>query len=276
MSREKIQLGQTVLNQSDNKVQGSFLEIDGEKFYRIEHYDQMPDFFMTVVSDSDQWMFISSNGSLSAGRKDRDNALFPYYTDDKISDYYDLTGSKTVFLIQRGSHTSLWQPFSKELANVYRTERNLLKSIYGNKIIFQERNLDLELEFQYGWFTSDKYGFVKKSRLVNSGDESVNVRLLDGIRNILPGGADYNFQNAYSNLLDGYKKSELIEETRLGLFLLSSIPVDKAEPSEALNATTVWSFGLADSKVLISDKQLEKFIAGLSLKTETDVRASRG
>jgi hypothetical protein len=276
MSREKIQLGQTVLNQSDNKVQGSFLEIDGEKFYRIEHYDQMPDFFMTVVSDSDQWMFISSNGSLSAGRKDRDHALFPYYTDDKISDYFDLAGSKTVILVQRGSHTSLWQPFSKELANVYRTERNILKSIYGNKIIFQERNLDLELEFQYGWFTSDKYGFVKKSRLVNSADESVNVRVLDGIRNILPGGADYNFQNAYSNLLDGYKKSELIEETRLGLFMLSSIPVDKAEPSEALNATTVWSFGLADSKVLISDKQLEKFKAGLTLKTETEVRASRG
>ena len=104
----------------------------------------------------------------------------------------------------------------------------------------------------------------------------VKVRVLDGIRNILPSGVDYKFQNEYSNLLDGYKKSELIEETKLGLFMLSSIPVDKAEPSESLNATTVWSVGLADSKVLISDKQLEKFKTGLTLKTETDVRASRG
>ncbi|MDZ7636471.1 MAG: hypothetical protein U5L72_19425 [Bacteroidales bacterium] len=133
----------------------------------------MPDFFMTIVSDTDQWLFISSNGSLTAGRKDRDHALFPYYTDDKIHDYYDLTGSKTVILVQRDSHTFLWQPFSKELANIYRTERNLMKSIYGNKIIFQERNLDLGLEFQYGWYTSDKYGFVKKSRLVNFGEEPV-------------------------------------------------------------------------------------------------------
>ncbi|MBE0677312.1 MAG: hypothetical protein IH592_00970 [Bacteroidales bacterium] len=276
MNIEKIQLGQTVLKQSDNQVQGDFLEIDGEKFYRIEHYDQIPDFFMTIVSDSDQWLFISSNGSLSAGRKDRDHALFPYYTDDKINDYYDLTGSKTVILVQREGQTFLWQPFSKELANIYRTDRNLLKSIYGNKIIFQERNLDLGLEFQYGWYTSDKYGFVKRSRLVNLREEPVTALVLDGIRNILPGGVDYNFQNEYSNLLDGYKKSELTEETKLGLFMLSSIPVDKAEPSESLNATTVWSFGLADSRILISDKQLGKFVTGSPLQTETDIRASRG
>jgi len=276
MKSEKIKLGQTVLIQPDNKVQGTFVEVDGEEFYRIEHYDLMPDFFMTVVSDSDQWMFISSNGSLAAGRKDRDHALFPYYTDDKIHDYYDLTGSKTIILVQREGQTFLWEPFSKELANIYNTERNLLKSIYGNKIVFQERNLDLELEFQYGWFTSDKYGFVKKSRLVNLSNKTVRTNVLDGIRNILPSGVDYNFQNAYSNLLDGYKKSELIEETKLGLFMLSSIPVDKAEPSESLNATTVWSFGLAESKVLISDKQLGHFRTGAPINTETDVRASRG
>ncbi|HEX5668062.1 MAG TPA: hypothetical protein VFX73_04605, partial [Chitinophagaceae bacterium] len=107
MEKLKIQLGNTILNQSVKKVQGNFVEIDDEKFYRIEHFDRMPDFFMTIVSDSDQWMFISSNGSLSAGRKDRDHAIFPYYTDDKIHDYYDLTGSKTVILVQRDGITFL-------------------------------------------------------------------------------------------------------------------------------------------------------------------------
>lgn len=276
MKRETIQLGQTVLKHQDKEVRGSFIGIDGEEFYRIEHYDQMPDFFMTVVSDSDHWMFLSSNGALTAGRKDRDHALFPYYTDDKINDYYDLTGSKTVILVQKGGKTWLWKPFSKELADVYKTDRNLLKSVYGNKIIFQEINIDLELEFQYGWYTSDKYGFVKRSRICNLSEEPVTVRILDGIRNILPSGVEYNFQNEYSNLLDGYKKSELLEDTKLGLFMLSSIPVDKAEPSESLNATTVWSFGLPDDKVLLSDIQLEKFKSGLPLETETDVRASRG
>jgi len=276
MNKGKIQLGQTVLKQSDNQVRGNLVEIEGEQFYCIEHYDLMPDFFMSVVSDSDQWMFISSNGSLSAGRKDRNHAIFPYYTDDKIHDYYDLTGSKTVILVQKGGNDLLWQPFSKELATVYSIERKILKSIYGNKIIFRERNLDLELEFQYGWFTSDEFGFIKRSSLKNMGEEMVSIRILDGIRNILPAGVEYNFQNEYSNLLDGYKKSELNEETKLGLFMLSSIPVDKAEPSESLKATTVWSSGLAESKVLISDRQIAAFRSGAALRTETDIRASRG
>jgi len=111
MKRENIQLGGTVLLNTEKSVQGSFVEIDGEKFYRIAGYNQMPDFFMTVVSDSDHWIFISSNGSLTAGRKDRDHALFPYYSDDKIHDYCGLTGSKTVILAQRGANTYLWQPF---------------------------------------------------------------------------------------------------------------------------------------------------------------------
>jgi len=58
--------------------------------------------------------------------------------------------------------------------------------------------------------------------------------------------------------------------------MLSSIPVDKAEPSESLNATTVWSYGLTESKVLLSDRQIDRFEAGLPVETETDIRATRG
>jgi len=67
----------------------------------------MPDFFISIVSDSDHWMFISSNGSLSAGRKDRNNALFPYYTVDKIHDYKDISGSKTFFLVEKDEYSFL-------------------------------------------------------------------------------------------------------------------------------------------------------------------------
>ena len=131
-----IYLGESVLKSKEAEVSGAFVSIQGERYYKITHSSHMPDFFMTIVSDSDHWMFISSNGSLSAGRKDRDHALFPYYTDDKIQDYCGTTGSKTMLLIQNQSKTYLWEPFSKELRNIYALERNLYKSAYGNKIIF--------------------------------------------------------------------------------------------------------------------------------------------
>jgi hypothetical protein len=37
-----------------------------------------------VVSNGDLWMFVGSNGALTAGRRDPDRALFPYQTADKL------------------------------------------------------------------------------------------------------------------------------------------------------------------------------------------------
>jgi hypothetical protein len=277
MNNLAIHLGNTILKQENTEITGQFIEIENEKFYKISNVNLMPDFFMTIVSDSDHWMFLSSNGSLTAGRKNRDNALFPYYTDDKIHDYKGLTGSKTIFLIEKTGKTFLWEPFTNESEKVYSIKRNLYKSIYGNKIIFEELNTDLGISFKYGWYNSEKFGWIKKSVVTNDSNTTVKVSFLDGIRNILPYGVDYQFQNEFSNLLDAYKKNELVESTRLGLFMLSSIPVDRAEPSEALKTTTAWSHGLnTKTKILLSDQQLENFKKGFEVESETDIRASRG
>ena len=277
MNVKTIYLGNAVVNCKGQEVKGGFVEIENEQFYKISNYNLMPDFFMTIVSNSDHWMFISSNGSLSAGRKDRNNALFPYYTVDKIHDYRDITGSKTYLLVGKDEKTFLWEPFTTESEKIYIIERNLYKSIFGNKIIFEEINVDLGVGFQYGWYNSEKFGFIKKSVISNQSKGPVSVDVLDGIKNILPNGVDYDFQNAYSNLLDAYKKCELLEDTKLGLYMLSSIPVDRAEPSESLRATSVWSCGINhDTKILISNRQVENFKKGLLVETETDIRATRG
>ncbi len=273
----EIFLGDTGLKARENTVEGGFVEIGNEKFYKISNYNEMPDFFMTIVSDSNHWMYLSSNGALTAGRKNRDNALFPYYTVDKIHDYKGKTGSKTLCLIEKNNKTYLWEPFSDEAEKVYKIERNLYKSIYGNKIIFEEYNLDLEVSFQYGWYNSEKFGWIKKSTIQNRGNTPLTTEVLDGIRNLLPYGVDYPFQNEYSNLLDAYKKNELLAGSKLGLFVLSSIPVDRAEPSEALKATTVWSvLPVSEASYLVSDRQLEAFKRGQAVETEPVIRAARG
>jgi len=68
MTMKDIHLGNTKLHPKNKEVRGQFGDIQGEKFFKISNYNEMPDFFMTIVSDSDHWMFISSNGSLTAGR----------------------------------------------------------------------------------------------------------------------------------------------------------------------------------------------------------------
>ena len=276
MGKSPIYLGDAEAKEHRLPIEGSFVFIDGEPFYQIANYDTMRPFFMSIVSDSDHWMFISSLGSLSAGRQNPEHALFPYYTVDKIHDSHDLTGSKTIVLVERDRRIYLWEPFSRRYEGIYACMRNIYKSVYGDKIRFEEDNRDLGLRFSYTWCTGEQAGFVKKSQIENIGAENVTVTLLDGIQNLLHFGVEQQMQNERSNLLDAYKKSELDVETGLGLFALSSLVVDKPIPSEALKATTVWCTGAKPEHYLVSMRQLDAFRSGAQLHTEVDVRAERG
>lgn len=276
MTHKQIHLGQQLRQTSNVEVGGQYVSVEGETFYQIENYDQMKDFFISVVSDSDHWMFISTRGGLSAGRINSENALFPYYTDDKVSDGSPYTGSRTIALATIGDKTSLWEPFSEQYNGIYNTTRNLYKNVFGDKLIFEEINHDLALTFRYSWRTSDKFGFVKTSTLINTGDSLAQVEIIDGIENLIPYGVETDVQGNLSCLVDAYKKNELEADSGLGLYSMSSILVDRAEPSEALSTTTVWSVGLSESKKLVSSLQLDNFRKGNAVDQELDIRGRRG
>ena len=269
-------LGQIPAQFPVKEVDGKEVIRNGESFYKISNADLMRPFFMSIVSNSDHWMFISSNGSLSAGRKNNNYALFPYYTDDKITEALDITGSKSIFLVALNDKKYLWEPFSKKHEGIYKVSKNLYKNVLGNKVVFEEINHDLNVAFTYEWNSSEKYGFVRKSSFTNQGDVPISVQLIDGVQNLLPQGVEPDLQNASSNLVDAYKKCELEQDTGLGIYSLSAIIVDKAEPSEALKANVVWSIGLAQSKKLISSLQLDNFRRGESVSQEIDIKAEKG
>lgn len=248
------------------------VKINGETFFKISDLESIRPFFMSVVSDSDHWMFISSNGGLSAGRKNAEFSLFPYITDDKITDLAHITGSKTILQVSG----SIWEPFCEKNAIQHDITRNLYKNKYGNKIIFEEVNHEFDLIFRYEWNSSDQFGFVRKSTLANHSGNTRSVSIVDGIQNILPASTNSDLQNRSSNLLDAYKRSELVKDTCLGIYALSAIPVDKAEPSEALKANVVWSLGAESATYLLSSLQLDDFRSFKAVKEETDVKGEKG
>lgn len=223
----------------------TMVEFENERYLKIVKCDAMRPFLMSIVSDSNHWMFVASNGGLTAGRKNPEHALFPYYTDDKIVDSADITGSKTIVQVsQAGGGAALWEPFSVRYAEQYDISRNLYKSVYGNKVIFEEINMTLGLSFRYQWNTSKVFGFVRRAVLCNHSERELQVNLLDGIQNIMPWGVPSALQATTSNLVDAYKRSELEPASGIGIFALSAIIVDKAEPSEALKANVAWHIGL--------------------------------
>ena len=261
---------------TDKHVKLDTVQVAGDQFYRISNVDELRPFFMSIVSDSNHWMFISSNGGVTAGRKNAEHALFPYYTDDKITEFAEFTGSKSVFQVQYENGIVVWEPFSERFEGKFELVRNLYKSTFGNKILFEEINRDLGLIFQYAWNFSNTFGFVKKSRLTNTSDDVVKINLLDGIQNIVPAGLGSDLQNRVSNLADAYKRSELDKVSGLGMFALSANIVDKAEPSEALKANVAFSIGLQQPGYLLSSLQLKQFRKGQNLVQEEDVKGEKG
>jgi hypothetical protein len=249
---------------------------EGEQYFKINHVDAMKPFFMSIVSDANHWLFIASNGGLSAGRKNPEFALFPYYTDDKITESAEITGSKSIFQVQTPEGVAIWEPFSERFAYKYQTSRNLYKSVYGNKIIFEEINHSLDLAFRYQWNTSKRFGFVRKAVLTNLSPVRRYITLVDGIQNIMPYGVPPDLQRSTSNLVDAYKRNELEPAAGIGIYALSAIIVDRAEPSEALKANIAWMYGLENTTHLLSSTQLNKFRAGQAVQPEADVKGEKG
>ncbi|WP_291135111.1 hypothetical protein [Flavobacterium sp. UBA7663] len=276
MSKSTETFVDTETKTENKSVSMDIVTIEGEKFYKINNNDAMRPFFMSIVSDSNHWMFISSNGGLSAGRKNAEFALFPYYTDDKITESADITGSKSIFQISFNNQTLVWEPFSERFTNKYNISRNLYKNFYGNKIIFEEVNHDLGLTFSYEWNSSNKFGFVKKSKLQNNSNNHYQISVLDGLQNIMPHGVSSDLQASTSNLVDAYKRSELHQNSGLGIFALSAIIVDKAEPSEALKANVAYALGFENPSYLVSSLQVNNFRRGNSILQEDDIKGEKG
>ncbi len=130
----KFFVGTNPLIVSKNKPSGQFIQIDREEFYEIKNYDNMLPFFISIASESDLWMYLSSTGGLTAGRKNPDTALFPYYTDDKVSESFEQTGSKTIFRVRKEDKVYIWEPFSERNKGIYTLERSIAKSTVGSSV----------------------------------------------------------------------------------------------------------------------------------------------
>ncbi len=276
MSSKPIYIAQQAIEPAPKDCHGELLEWRNDHYYKITNSDKIPAFFMTIVSSGDHWLFIASNGGLTAGRRNAQSALFPYYTHDKIIDSAEHSGSKTIIRLEQSDRRLSWEPFSQHYAGLYRIQRHLYKNKIGNKIVFEEINHDLDLIFRYEYSFSDRFGLVRQAELENISGHKVSIELLDGWQNLLPAEVNPELQATRSNLVDAYKKSELEPDTGLAIYSLSSRIIDKAEPSEALSATTCWSLGLPVKQYLLSSEQLMAYRMGQEVKGEVDCRARKG
>ena len=245
----------------DSTVTGGFVSVNGVDMYRITNVDRMPPFLVSVVSDSDHWMYVSTSGGMAAGRVEPSQSLFPYETDDRIYRAGGATGPFTLLRVQGEGDPILWEPFTDPHIQPA-VNRNLYKGVEGDSIIFEETRADLGMTFRYRWDTSDKFGFVRTCTLIshNESDE-MRVDLLDGLRNVIPANVPLGLQQTSSTLVEAYRRNEVDRTTGLAIYSLESRISDRAEPAESLHANIVWSTGLPGAAVVLDSNQIKDFRA---------------
>jgi hypothetical protein len=275
MKPDPIALGEATYQRTEEPIRGEFAEIDGQSYYCIRNVDRLAPFLMSVVSDSDLWLFVGSNTPFTAGRVDPDTALFPYQTVDKILRHPDTSGALSVFLVKRGDQWALWEPWQPS-GRVYRINRNLYKHAYGTTVIFEETNHDLALRFRWSLTTCERYGLVRYCTLENLADKPVEVRYLDGWHQILAPNISQESYSRLSYLATAYVRNTCVPEQSLGIYALNAGMTDRAEPCESLRAAVGWSLGHPHPTLLLSDTQVCAFRHGNGVQPEREVRGEMG
>jgi hypothetical protein len=258
-----------------NVVSGDFVRLDGSDFYRIQAYDQLPPFFMSIVSSSDHWLFVSSAGGLTAGRVNVERSLFPYETVDKIHESSAHSGPISVFRVLGKAGARLWQPFDLSSLETG-LERNLYKQVLGTSLVFEEIHPALGLRYRVSLATSDRYGIVRRCTISSLGDVPVDLEVIDGVRNVLPHGVSLSLQQEMSSLVDAYKTSEVDPALGLATFALSSAISDRAEPLESLQCSALWCRGLPGARYTLDPAHVMAFRRGTPFTPAHELKGKKG
>ena len=255
-------------------VTGSLSFIDDVEYYRIDGIEDMEPFLMTVVSDSNLWMFISSTGALTAGRVDADHALFPYETDDRIHHAVGVSGPITVIARTISGNRELWRPFGRELTA--QCTRSISKSVLGDQLIFEERHLGWGIGFRSTWAPSRSHGWTRTVEVIGHDDHDIDLEVLDGVIDVMPAGIDALTEQIRSNLVNAYKRSEVGPWGTLAVFSVESLLTDRAEPAESLTATIVWSSGFPDADIDLDARSVAAMVEGRRTEPGTLVTGRPG
>ncbi|MEM6927671.1 MAG: hypothetical protein AAF602_12130, partial [Myxococcota bacterium] len=242
-----------------------------DAYWQVDELSALPPFLIHVVSADDHWVFLSSSGGITAGRRRAQRSLFPYETDDRLHHAAGVTGGVTWIRTAEGR---LWHPLDARGVQDGHVRR-LRKAVHGDWVELEEEAPDLGLVFTARYTTSPRYGLVRQCRLARTSG-SGPVQIIDGLLNLLPAEVPLTAQQTLSALVDAYKRSEHDGQTGLARYVMESRLSDRAAPSEALRANVVWRSGLPGAAVSLTETSLAAFREGRTIDTSPRRLGERG
>jgi len=243
------------------------------EWIRIANLHRLAPFLISLSSEDNHWMFISSNGGLTAGRESPAKSLFPYQTEDKLTQLAHANGPFTMIRWLDGEGRShLWRALDPHRPEGH---RSLRKKLDNTRLCFEETLPEKKWSVAATWGFSRRFGFIRKATFRNDSSTTAEVEILDGLRGVAPAGLTEAFQNQFSILAHAYTRAETLVSERLRIVYLNSAPTDRAEPSESLRANLVWSVGPRPEACLLSEKAAARFAGGEPPISEAESRGVR-
>jgi len=231
--------------------------IDGAPHACIDGVDLLPPFLMNVVSNGDPWLFVGSNGGMTAGRRSPDEAVFPYRTADKLLRQPHESGVACLVRVDG----RLWEPW-RPSHPVAGRRRRLLKHELGTSVVFEEEDVLSGLRIRWRLAPTEAFGLIRSCTLENLGPRPVDLELLDGWHHVLPPGVTEQTYSRYSYLAAAYMRHELLADAGLAIFTLNAAISDRPEPAESLRAAVAWSLGHHSQMRLLSERHIDEFRTG--------------
>jgi len=244
------------MTQPTTQTPAGFIERDGEQLFEIRGLDEMAPFLMTVVGDTDLWMYISSQGAFTAGRVEPDRCIFPYETDDRLLELGGLTGPVTLVRFEDGR---LWRPFDTRPSASSAT-RILRRTPVGDMVEFEETDPESGLRFCVRYRLADAMGVIRRTTVtLAEGAKPLRFTVLDGYRNIMPANVPLILQQTMSTLVDAYKRSEFVSDSGPAIYTLEAGISDSPQAKESLRVNTAWHTGLPGCRVILDDAAVDAF-----------------
>ena len=135
---------------------------------------------MSIVG-ADHWLFISSTGGLTAGRINAESSLFPYYTDDKVSENARHTGAVTCLHVERPGPTGPMGAVLPGRLPALHSPVTSTRTSPATELVFEEVNEALGLRSASPGAPATGTASCAPAGLHNRGDEPCTVHLLDGL-----------------------------------------------------------------------------------------------
>jgi hypothetical protein len=245
--------------------------IDDVLHVRIRHAETLPPFLMNVVSDGDTWLFMGSNGGLTAGRRDPDGAIFPYRPADQL--LHEPRSSGVVSLLRVDGR--VWEPWAAEPPSKV-VSRTLAKHELGCSVVFEETHAALGLRTRWRIGGCSAFGLIRQATLENLTDRPRRIDILDGWHRLLPPGIGEQTYARFSYLAAAYAWHELLQPEGLLVSILNSAISDRPEPAESLRATVAWSSGLEGRRAIVADGHRAAFAENSHLPGTATARGRFG